>query len=124
MNNITLCVVYLILDIIWIFSITPIIYKKVIEDIQGTKLKPKLIYAILCYFVLLLAIFKICIPLSKSYSKNYKWLAFSIVGFVIYSTFNLTNASIFTNYSYKMVCIDSIWGAVVFGIIGFLYNYY
>lgn len=120
MNFFMLSFVYLVLDAIWISIMTPLLYKKVFENIQGSVLKPKFGYAVICYFILLLSIYYICIPLSSTYSKCRQWMAYSLVGFTLYSIFNLTNAAVFDKYSMKMIVIDSLWGTIVFGLVGLL----
>ena len=99
---------------------TPILYKDVFDKIQKTPMKANMYYVVLAYIILLLVISKICIPLSKTYKKH-KWFAFTLVGFSIYSIYNLTNAVTFTDYPIKMIMIDSMWGSCVFTLLGVLY---
>ena len=70
---------------------TPMLYNKVFSTIQKSPMKANMYYAVLAYIILLIVIYSICIPLSKTYKKH-KWFAFTIVGFSIYSVYNLTNA--------------------------------
>lgn len=99
---------------------TPMLYQNVFDKIQKSPMKANMYYAVLAYIVLLLVIFKICIPLSKTYKKH-KWFAFTLVGFSIYSIYNLTNAVTFNDYPIKMIIIDSIWGSSVFTLLGVVY---
>ena len=121
MESFFISVSYLILDSIWIYLMTPLLYSKVFSKIQKYPMKANIRYAIFAYIVLLIVIFKICVPLSETY-KERPWLAFALVGFCIYSIFNLTNGTIFKDYSLQMTIVDSIWGCFVFGIIGILYT--
>lgn len=118
MNFTILSLVYLLLDIIWISSMTPLLYKGVFESIQKTELNFNIVYAIFAYITLLGVIYWICRPLSKQYKQ--KWVAYSLVGFAIYSIYNFTNGAVFNKYSYKMVIADTLWGTIVFTVLGLL----
>ena len=118
---VTIAILYLVVDLLWIYVMSPMLYMKALSKIQKSTIKFNKMYAILAYILLLVTIFKICIPLSKTYTKR-KWLAFTIVGVSIYGIYNLTNAAVFSDYSAKMIIIDTLWGGVVFSMIGLLHN--
>lgn len=118
MQLIVTSIIYLILDIIWISLMTPILYKPMFEKIQKSALQPNMIYAVIAYLILVFTIITICEPLSKQY--KHKYIAYGLVGFVIYSIYNLTNAVVFSNYSLKTIIIDTLWGTAVFSSIGLL----
>ena len=124
MNFIYLALIYLVFDIIWINLMTPILYRKVFENIQKSEMIPNLVYAVCCYCVLLVCLYFICIPLSTTYQKKYKWIAYALVGFALYSVFNLTNAAVLSEYPLKMIIIDTVWGTTVFSILGLLNTYF
>ena len=119
-NFVYIAIIYLIIDIIWIYFMTPILYKNVFEKIQKSSMNANMYYGVIAYIILLIVIYSICIPLSETYKKH-KWFAFTIVGFSIYSIYNLTNAVTFENYPMKMIIIDSLWGSCVFTFLGVLY---
>ena len=118
MNFATLSIIYLLLDILWISSMTPLLYRGVFETIQKSTLTFNPWYAIFAYITLLGVIYWICRPLSKQYKR--KWVAYSIVGFALYSIYNFTNGAVFKEYSYNMVIADTMWGTTVFTILGLL----
>ena len=119
-NFVYIAIIYLIIDILWIYLMTPMLYNKVFSTIQKSPMKANMYYAVLAYIILLIVIYSICIPLSETYKKH-KWFAFTIVGFSIYSIYNLTNAVTFENYPMKMIIIDSLWGSCVFTFLGIMY---
>lgn len=123
MNFIYLALIYLVFDIIWINLMTPILYRKVFENIQKSEMIPNLVYTVCCYCVLLVCLYFICIPLSTTYQTKYKWIAYALVGFALYSVFNLTNAAVLSEYPLKMIIIDTVWGTTVFSILGLLNTY-
>lgn len=118
MNFLTLSLVYLLLDLLWIRSMTPLFYKPVFETIQKAPLTFRPEYAVAAYVTLLGVLFWICRPLSAQYRP--KWLAYTLVGFAVYAIFNLTNAAVFTAYPSKMVLVDTLWGTTVFTLLGML----
>lgn len=124
MQFVYLAVVYLILDLVWIQGMTPILYRSAFEGIQHSSLQFQTQYAVLAYTVLLGVLYFICRPLSKSESyKNRQWLAYALVGFALYSVYNLTNAAVFTEYPKKMIVIDTLWGTSAFALLGWLDTY-
>ena len=117
-------VVYLLLDLAWIRFMSPRLYRPVFSAIQKTNNNVfRLNFAVLAYMVLLGVLRYICVPLSQSSMYNtVPWLAFTAVGFALYSVFNLTNAVVFTNYPLSLQIIDTLWGTTVFSILGILYS--
>lgn len=100
---------------------TPLLYSESFADIQKKVIEFNVIYAILAYVTLLLSLYFICRPLSTTYkNKKYSWLAYSIVGFVIYAVYNFTNGAVFSEYSYKLSMIDIAWGTSVYSLLGYI----
>jgi uncharacterized membrane protein len=98
-------IIYLILDISWIY-LNKNIYIKNIENIQKSKIKfnPVIIfltYIIISLYLIFLIYYKI--PIIKCV----------IISFFIYSIYNLTNLSTFNDYSVYIVLIDTFWGSFV-----------
>lgn len=120
MNTLEVSALYLLLEYIWISTMTPRFYKHVFSTIQKKPLQPNMLFAIIAYVLLLMTIIYICIPLSKTY--KYPWLAFGIVGLSIYGIYNCTNKAVFSEYPMDMVIIDTLWGFVCFSIIGLFYS--
>ena len=119
-------IIYLIVDICWITTMSKLFYKENIEIIQKSIMKPKIIPAILAYLTLLVCMFYICIPLSKQYEEKHEAhpsIIFGLVGFIMYAIYNFTNGTIFTNYTWQFMCIDTLWGTLSFSVFGLLYTY-
>lgn len=116
--------IYLVMDIVWITMIAGSFYRTEIESVQlGRGMEFKVVPAILAYITLLIIIFFICAPLSRYFAKKYaKWMVFGIVGFCVYGVYNFTNGAILIGYSSKLMFIDTLWGAMSFMFLGFLYE--
>lgn len=110
----------LVLDLIWI-SINHKTYSKLVERVQKQKPNYNKIYAILAYIVMCISIVFIMIPnIYNDPNKSVVILSIkhgALLGFVIYSIFNLTNLAIFTNYDVNTAIIDTIWGTVLYTTI-------
>lgn len=121
MNAFMLVVVYLLMDLVWLYSMNSILYQEAFSRIQNKPMELNRIYGFLAYIVLVFALLQICIPLSNTYSR-YRWSAFTLVGFCIYSIFNFTNAAVFEKYSSQLVVVDTLWGTCCFSVLGLLYH--
>jgi uncharacterized membrane protein len=118
MHFVLLSLLYLTLDVVWIYLMTPLLYRKAYESIQQSPLVFDSTYAILAYLTLLGVLYWICRPLSRAYTVS--WFAYTLVGFALYAVYNLTNGAVFSRYSWKMVLIDILWGVSVFSLLGYL----
>ena len=114
------CLIYMSLDAIWLFTMTPLFYRKRFELIQNSEMKVRMPFAIMAYVLLLLTLFYICIPLSEGYKKN-RLIPFAFVGVSIYGVYNLTNAAVFSKYPLDLCIVDTLWGGVCFGFMGYIY---
>lgn len=123
MNKIHFSILYLIVDILWISTMSKLFYKSRIENIQKEHLQFKMLPALLSYLTLLLTMFYICIPLSIHYKDMYHpSITFGLVGFAIYGVYNFTNSAIFNDYKWDFIIIDTLWGILSFMFFGFLYS--
>lgn len=41
----------------------------------------------------------------------------ALMGFFVYSVFNLTNLAIFKKYSWQVGLMDTLWGTFLFGMV-------
>ena len=75
--------------------------------------------ATLVYVLIVSAVIVIAVP---KYLENgllidaFMWGSFT--GFIMYGAYDLTNMSILTNWSWKIVLIDMIWGTTACGVVG------
>lgn len=123
-RNFLFAIIYLIIDILWITTMSRLFYKDKIEKVQfGKVMEFKVIPAIMAYVTLLIVLFFICVPLAEHYKKEHpKWMVFGVVGFCVYGVYNFTNGAIFYNYDTMMMIVDTLWGSLSFMILGYLHN--
>jgi uncharacterized membrane protein len=75
--------------------------------------------AALVYILIVSAVIIIAVPKyleSGKLSDALIWGAFT--GLIIYGTYDLTNMSILTDWSWKVVIVDMIWGMIICGSVG------
>ena len=106
-------VTMMLLDSIYIY-LTRTIYGNLIRSIQGTDLKVKLIPALLVYLFLVGGLYYFILLPKRSIMDAF------ILGLVIYAVFDLTNLAILDKWSYKIVIMDSLWGASLFAMTTFI----
>jgi uncharacterized membrane protein len=100
----------LILDLVWITVFFGKPFSKMIEDVQGEKMKINLMGAIVAY-ILLAASAIFFIPKTKNVYEAF------LTGFFTYGVYDSTNYATLKNWDAKLAIVDSLWGGVLFAII-------
>jgi len=119
---------FLILDSIWFnFSIPS--YAQVVQKIQNQPMVVSKLSAIVAYLLLGLGILYFVLPkvLSTNGSKQtvtellqkaIRWGG--LLGLIIYGVFDMTNMTIFRDWTLPISLIDTLWGVVVSSTVAFL----
>lgn len=103
----------ILLDSIYIY-LTRTIFNNTLYAVQGSELKIKLIPALLVYVFLLGGLYYFILIPKRPVIDAF------ILGLVIYAVFDLTNLAIIDKWSYKIVIMDSLWGASLFAMTTYL----
>ena len=103
----------LLLDAIYIY-LTSTMYNNQLRAIQGSDLKLKILPALLVYVFLLGGLYYFILIPKKPILDAF------LLGLVIYAVFDLTNLAILDKWSYKIVIMDSLWGASLFAMTTFI----
>ena len=103
----------ILLDFTYIY-LTKAIYDNMVRSIQGSNLKIKIIPALLVYVFLLGGLYYLILLPKRPIIDAF------ILGLVMYAMFSLTNLAIFDKWSYKIVIMDSLWGASLFAMTTFI----
>lgn len=114
---ITVLLMLVILDIIWLTIISRGMYQETIKNIQKNKLNIKILPAIFTYPLIAFGICKFVLSNDTSNEKGILGLMF---GFVIYGIYNGTNYAIFDNWSLETSIKDTLWGTTLFGIVSWV----
>jgi uncharacterized membrane protein len=113
------CLVLVVLDIIWL-KITKQWYFKNIKNIQKSEVIIRMGPTIIVYVLMCMAVLFILLPLIYYATAIPKMLTACIIGLCIYGIYNSINYAVFSNYSWQVAVVDTIWGTCLFGFIGFL----
>lgn len=113
-NILILAIIFALTDSIYLTT-TSSYYSSVVKNIQGKPITLKPLPTVLCYISLVFAVYLLIIRENKSIIQA------GLLGFFIYSVFELTNMAIFENWEWKAVFLDSTWGAILFMITTYIY---
>lgn len=102
-----------ILDSIYL-TLTSKFYNNQIMAIQGSKINLRMIPTFLTYVSLILGLNYFIISQKKSVKEA------AILGFLVYSVFELTNMAIFNKWSINAVILDTLWGTTLFALTTFI----
>tara|TARA_Y100001970_G_scaffold196135_1_gene238485 strand:- start:492 stop:872 length:381 start_codon:yes stop_codon:yes gene_type:complete len=105
-------IIVLVLDYIYLSTIKNLFLQMILK-IQKKPLSVNIFYAILSYLLIIFAL-NYFILNNKNLSLKEKYLNAFILGFVIYGVYEATNASLFSDWSTKVIIIDSLWGGILF----------
>tara|TARA_B100001093_G_scaffold517686_1_gene600020 strand:+ start:2760 stop:3131 length:372 start_codon:yes stop_codon:yes gene_type:complete len=114
-NIILLAIIFILVDAGFIFLIRNT-YESMIQKIQGSLLKMKLIPTIACYIILISSLYYFIIHKKGSYYDAF------LLGFFIYGVYSTTNMAIFKDWSLKVGLIDLTWGGFLFLITTYFYK--
>jgi uncharacterized membrane protein len=107
-------ILFLIVDFTYL-QIVSSSYATMIKDIQNTSMIIRLLPVVLCYTVMVAALFYFIIQKKESLTSAF------ILGFVIYAVFNTTNLALLSKWRWSNSILDSIWGGILFVIVTKLY---
>ena len=112
---VVLSIVVLVLDMIYINCVKTL-FNKLIKGIQGSELKLDLTATFLDYILIIFSMYYFIIQKNASIEEA------MILGLCIYGIYELTNMAVLKRWTWEIVMIDSVWGAVLYGTSTFLYR--
>jgi uncharacterized membrane protein len=113
-NIILLAIIFVLVDAGFIFLIRNT-YQNMIQKIQGSSLKMKLVPTIACYVILISSLYYFIIHKKGSYLDAF------LLGLFIYGVYSTTNMAIFKDWPLKVGLIDLTWGGFLFLITTYLF---
>jgi uncharacterized membrane protein len=114
-NIILLAVIFVLVDVGFLYLMRNN-FQTMVNKIQGSPLKMKLLPTIACYIILVSSLYYFVIY------KNGSYLDAFLLGFFIYGVYETTNMAIFKDWSPKVGLIDLSWGGFLFLISTYLYK--
>ena len=123
-------VLFIILDGIWIstnFNYYMTVLKKIQKEPFIVKIPP-IIISYICLSIALYLYLKFIIYEIKEQKKTNKYLIAILYGFLfglaVYGTYSFTCCTYFKNYTYYDGFKDTIWGIILFCIIGLIFIHF
>tara|TARA_B110001469_G_C9330385_1_gene176170 strand:- start:128 stop:499 length:372 start_codon:yes stop_codon:yes gene_type:complete len=117
-NIIKLCIIVILIDYFYLRLVSPH-FKNLVKTIQkGEDMEFRMLPAVFCYIFLIYGLYYFIINKNGNYKDAF------ILGFIIYGVFETTNATIFKDWDFKSILIDTIWGGILFGLSTYIYNNY
>jgi uncharacterized membrane protein len=107
LNYFFFLIIYLLIDMIWLYGARPL-HIHMVESVQKEPLKANFKAAALFYLIAPIAYIGIIEPHSHSLKEALQ-LSLTVSG-LMYGTFDLTNKTIFKNYSWSYTFTDIWWG--------------
>ena len=97
----------LLLDGIFIYGIKDH-FNKQIKVVQGTAIEPDFLAILLTYIAIISGLYYFIIKERKSATDA------AFLGFSTYAIYELTTKSLFKNWMWKTVVMDTMWGATLY----------
>jgi len=116
-----LLIVFVIGESTWLYLMRPM-YKEWLAPYNRGLVIQSTWAAVLAY-VGLLGAFYFLVLRKISTSGAESVLSGIAFGLAVYGTYNLTNMATLTHYSWQMVCADTAWGTLWFGLLAGLMWY-
>lgn len=102
-------IVFVVLDGIYL-NLIKSSYNRQIKNVQGSGIKVNFIAVGITYIFLIFGLNYFIIKRNRPVSDA------ALLGLVIYGTYDFTNLALFSNWSILLSIVDTMWGAVLFGL--------
>ncbi len=115
------------LDFVWLGLVTNKVYKKEFGDLarkKGDYFDPIWPVAILIYLIMAFGIVYFIIPKIIDIPLGLSsFIPGAILGFIIFSVYDLTNLTLLKNWSTKITILDIAWGTFTVSVSSVLASY-
>ena len=109
-------VIFFIIDIFWLVVVARKLYQEKLGFIMSDS--PNWIAAAIFYLIFIVGVvFFVINPALEKESWKYALLVGMLLGFITYSTYDLTNLATLKNWPLQITIIDLIWGTSLGGLV-------
>lgn len=102
-------VVFVILDVLFISFVAGPMFKAALGDI--VRPVPDLVSGLAAWAVIVGAVQALALPRSKGQGSLVALSQGAMVGFFLYATYELTQQSVISTWSWSIVATDTVWGS-------------
>jgi uncharacterized membrane protein len=106
-------VIFVVLDSFYL-NLMKGYFEQQVKSVQGSPLKMNFLGAIVCYIFLIFGLNYFIIKPKRSIQDAF------LFGLVIYAVFETTNLTLFSNWSWLTVLLDSLWGGILFALTTYI----
>ena len=112
---ITILIVFGIIDAIWLSQMAATLYRPMLGDmlVENIRIVPALVFYL--FFPFGLVVFAVS-PALRDGSVIAAFASGALLGALCYATYDLTNYATLKNWTWQVVVIDIVYGALVAGI--------
>ena len=115
---IILFILVLLIDIPVISILFKNRWEKTLQNIQGSSLKIRTIYAFITYILIPLGLLIFVYPKIENTNWIQNCLFYGFLwGFITYGIFDFTNLSLIDKYPLDLAIIDTIWGGILSAVV-------
>jgi uncharacterized membrane protein len=113
MNSLTIfftaALLFIVFDAI-VLSLLRSFFDLQVRSVQGSALQLDPYAAMLCYLILIVGLYFFILREQRPLSDAF------LLGFFVYSVFEMTNKAILRKWEWKTVVVDSLWGGALFAL--------
>lgn len=106
----------IVLDLLWLGKIAKPLYHKEV----GSLMRPEVFWTPALLFYLLFPIGLLVFVITPSAAPSEALWRGIFFGFIVYSTYNLTNLSLIQGWTKKVTIVDTLWGSILCGALSVL----
>ena len=110
---ITAAIIFIVIDFIFIQYNLPR-FSKMIKEIQGTPLSPRMPWLLVIYCVVIFQLYYFILRKKRSIFDAF------LLGITTYGIFDITNYIIFKKYNLQVLMIDIMWGGILYALTTYL----
>jgi uncharacterized membrane protein len=109
-----------VLDQIWVGFIAKKFYDKNISKVQNAPVRPRTKMGLVGYLVMAFGFLFFVLSRVRGKTAFEALTVGAVFGALLFGFNNVTDYTIFQNYSPELVWVDTIWGAILFTMVTFL----
>lgn len=106
-NILVLGTILLLLDYLYISTFSDL-FKNQVYKVQKKPLKLNMNSAIMCYILIILGLYYFILKENKNLTDAF------LLGIFVYGVYELTTISLLSDWEWKTVIIDTLWGGILF----------
>ena len=110
-------IVLLVLDSVYL-NLSSNFFQNLVKQIQNSKLKFKVLGAVICYILLVFGLYYFILRRHKNIRKSV--IDAFVLGIVIYGVFESTNYAIFDKWNLTALLMDTVWGGILLSLTSYI----